>query len=189
MMESIPDRTLLILDVDETLIYATEKPLDRESDFGVGPYTVYRRPGLAEFLETCLRQFDVAVWSSSGSDYLTAVVENIFPKEVSLAFVWNRTRCVQRYDPEHLETYYVKDLKKVKRRGFDLKRVLIVDDTPQKTERNYGNAIYVSPFYGDPADDELKRLSPFLTTLAEIPDVRTIEKRGWRSRAGSSFGT
>lgn len=187
MMEITRNRTLLILDVDETLIYATEKPLDREPDFAVGPYSVYRRPGLTEFLATCLRNFDVAVWSSSGTDYLAAVVEAILPEESSLAFVWNRTRCVQCYDPERLETYFVKDLKKVKRLGFDLKRILVVDDTPQKAERNYGNAIYVPPFYGDPNDNELSRLGPFLTMLAGIPDVRTIEKRGWRSRAGSSF--
>lgn len=186
-MKNTPDRTLLILDVDETLIYATEKPLDREPDFGIGPYSAYRRPGLTEFLATCQREFHVAVWSSSGSDYLSNVVEAIFPKEPSLAFVWDRTRCVQRYDPERLETYYVKDLKKVKRLGFDLRRILIVDDTPQKAERNYGNAIYVPPFYGDPGDDVLKRLGQFLTTLTEIPDVRTVEKRGWRNKAGSSF--
>lgn len=188
-METNADRTLLILDVDETLIYATEQPLDREPDFGVGPYSIYRRPNLTEFLEASLQVFHVAVWSSSGVDYLTNVVENIFPKDASLAFVWDRSRCVQRYDSERLENYFVKDLKKVKRLGFDLKRILIVDDTPQKAERNYGNAIYVPPFHGDLDDKELSRLGQFLKTLAGIPDVRTIEKRGWRSRSGSSFET
>ena len=61
-MKPIPDRTLLILDIDETLIHASERPLDREPDFGVGPFSVYRRPGLAEFLEFCQSKFQVAVW-------------------------------------------------------------------------------------------------------------------------------
>ncbi len=129
--------------------------------------------------------FQVAIWSSSGAGYLSAVVANILPLGHSLAFVWDRSRCVQRYDPERLEPYFVKDLKKVKRMGFDLNRILIVDDTSQKVERDFGNAIYIPPFYGDPADDELKRLSHFLKTLIGVANVRTIEKRGWRNVSGT----
>jgi NLI interacting factor-like phosphatase len=44
---------LLILDLDETLIYATEEPLQRVPDFIIGPYAVYRRPYLTEFLTSC----------------------------------------------------------------------------------------------------------------------------------------
>lgn len=37
------DKTLLlILDLDETLIYATEEPLEWEADFRVGHYHVYQ---------------------------------------------------------------------------------------------------------------------------------------------------
>lgn len=180
------DQILLILDVDETLIYASEKPLSREADFSVGPYSVYRRPGLAAFLESCKEKFQLAIWSSSGSDYLSAIVSNILPRDHTLAFVWSRNRCVQRYDPERLEPYFVKDLKKVKRLGFDLNRTLMIDDTPQKLERNFGNAIYIPPFYGDPSDNELKSLGSFLVTLAGVANVRTIEKRGWRNVTGTS---
>jgi carboxy-terminal domain RNA polymerase II polypeptide A small phosphatase len=109
-------------------------------------------------------------------------VKAIFPAEIFPAFVWDRERCVQRYDPERLETYFAKDLKKVKRMGFSLDRVLIVEDTPQKVERNYGNAIYVCPFYGDPNDSELPKLGRYLRSLATVPNVRCIEKRGWRTR-------
>lgn len=44
---------LLILDLDGTLIFATERPLTREADFRVGPYPVYGRPGLPDFLDQC----------------------------------------------------------------------------------------------------------------------------------------
>lgn len=172
---------LLILDIDETLIYADEKPLDRPPDFRVGSYHLYRRPHLTEFLTKCDSLFQIAVWSSSGTGYLAAIVENIFPCDISFSFVWSRDRCVQKYHPERLESYFVKDLKKVKRLGFDLRRVLIVDDTPEKVERNFGNAIYVTPFYGDQADTELAQLGQFLALLSTTSDVRSIEKRGWRS--------
>jgi RNA polymerase II subunit A small phosphatase-like protein len=74
----------------------------------------------------------------------------------------------------------VKDLKKVKRKGYDLGRVLIVDDTPQKVERNFGNAVYVRPYFGDPEDNELAQLAPYLESLRACGNVRAVEKRGWR---------
>lgn len=175
-------QTLLILDLDETLIFASEKPLERQSDFKVGAYDVYRRPFLEEFLKTCSQTFQIAVWSSSGTNYLEAVTEAIFPAEISPVFIWGRERCVQRYDPELLETYFAKDLKKVKRLGFSLDRVLIVEDTPQKVQRNFGNAIYVCPFFGDPNDIELQNLGKYLPSLSAVPNVRCIEKRGWRTQ-------
>jgi TFIIF-interacting CTD phosphatase-like protein len=55
---------LLILDLDETLIHAAEKPLLQQANFSVYDYHVYKRPYLDTFLTTCLDCFDVAVWTS-----------------------------------------------------------------------------------------------------------------------------
>ena len=173
-------RILMILDLDETLLYSVEQRLGREPDCAVGPYHVYRRPHLEEFLTSCGRNFEMAVWTSSSADYAEAVVQATFPADIRLRFVWSRERCVQRLDAERHQTYFVKDLKKIKRLGYDLNRVLIVDDTPQKLERNYGNALYVTPFLGDANDGELRRLARYLETIREVANVRSLEKRGWR---------
>lgn len=172
---------LLILDIDETLLYASEKRLEQEPDSRVGPYFIYVRPYLQEFLQCCNEHFRLAVWSSSSADYLNAIVTAILPNELKLEFVWSRERCIQRFDGELQEIYYVKDLKKVRRMGFDLDRMLILDDTPKKVERNFGNAVYAKPYFGDPADSELRDLSRYLRSLALVPDVRRVEKRGWRT--------
>ena len=148
-------------------------------DFVVGPYTVYRRPYLAEFLTSCSACFRLAVWSTATDEYVRAVVERIMPPGVEPAFVWGRSRCVRRYDGEQFEEYHVKDLKKVKRMGYRLERVLIADDTPRKVHRHFGNAVYVPPFLGDPEDEVLPRLAEFLISLRDVPNVRTVEKRGW----------
>lgn len=176
----VSETPLLILDLDETLLFANEQPLDQEHDFRVGPSWVYLRPFVNQFLEDCQVDFELAVWSSSGEDYLDAVLKAMLPDTIRLAFAWSRERCVQRFDPESKQRYFVKDLKKVKRRGFNLDRVLIVDDTPQNVERNYGNAVYVKPFFGDPSDDELRRLSRYLKSLRECLNFRKIEKRRWK---------
>jgi TFIIF-interacting CTD phosphatase-like protein len=176
------NRILLILDLDETLLHASDRRLDQEPDCVVGPYFVYVRPHLAEFLMHCRERFQIAVWSSSSADYAAAVVRAMFPVEVEPFFIWSRERCIQRFDGERHQMYFVKDLKKVRRRGFDLDRVLIVEDTPKKVERNYGNAIYVQPYFGDPDDSELTFLARYLESLASLPNVRSIEKRGWRRK-------
>ncbi len=176
-------RPLLILDLDETLLFASERPLDHEPDHVVGPYFVYQRPHLHEFLIHVAEHFDLAVWSSSSPDYAAAIVHCIFPSRLELQFVWGRDRCVPRYDGEKQTYYYVKDLKKVERRGYDVQRILVVDDTPQKCERNYGNAVYVPEFIGDGTDKVLQRLGPYLVKLARATNVRTIEKRNWMTRS------
>jgi RNA polymerase II subunit A small phosphatase-like protein len=133
-------------------------------------------------LLNCQQHFDLAVWSSSSADYIDAVVRSALPAGLPLEFTWGRDRCVQRYDPEWQSSYFVKDLKKVKRRGYDLDRVLIVDDTRAKVERNFGNAIYVTQYDGRVDDEELQHLTIYLESIKSAPNVRIIEKRGWRNR-------
>jgi RNA polymerase II subunit A small phosphatase-like protein len=186
-LDSILDRILLILDLDETLIHAGEAPLDRAPDFTAYGYHVYRRPGLAEFLAACARHFELAIWSSASDAYVEAVVAEIFPDPSALRFVWGRSRATLRWtsNESHMldpwdHQHYLKPLAKVKRAGWRLERVLIVDDTPAKCVRNYGNAVYVRPYEGEPEDIELRLLAGYLEGLKGVANVRTIEKRRWR---------
>lgn len=48
-MEAKSDK-LLILDLDETLIFATEQDLGKASDFQFDRYSVFKRPHLDRFL-------------------------------------------------------------------------------------------------------------------------------------------
>ncbi len=59
------EKTLLILDVDETLIHATDKELNQKVDFKIFDYYVYKRPFLDEFLEEVKTDFQMAIWSSA----------------------------------------------------------------------------------------------------------------------------
>nr|WP_305119105.1 NIF family HAD-type phosphatase [Tahibacter harae] len=77
-----------------------------------------------------------------------------------------------------------KPLRKLRRRDYGLRRVLVVDDSPEKHTRNYANLVAVQAFEGDPADDELPRLARYLEQLAPEPDHRRVEKRRWRRRCG-----
>lgn len=174
------DRLLVILDLDETLVHATERPLPRPPDFVATRYLVYVRPHLAEFLDGLRREHQVAVWTSAGREYAESVVSTIIPWKAELAFFWCEDRCTPTFDPETREPGVVKTLHKVRRRGYDLRRVLAVDDSPEKHVRSYGNLVPVRPYLGDPDDAELPALLRYLHTLAAVPDVRSVEKRLWR---------
>jgi len=191
------DRLLLVLDLDETLIHASETALHRPADFTLFDYHVYKRPHLAEFLDACARWFELAVWSSGSDDYVEEIVATIFPDPKRLHFTWGRSRTTlgpaarAGHDGFHAalqDRHYLKPLTKIVRRGrWPLERILIVDDTPEKCARNYGNAVYVKPFEGDERDDELRRLAPYLVSLKDCPNVRRVEKRHWRSQPGAKL--
>lgn len=177
-MSAAQENRLLILDVDETLIHGTERELERPADFRVGPYHIYQRPHLERFLKAVSEWYSLAIWSSASPDYVSRIAQTIRPEHVRWEFVWGCERCVQRFDPERFETIFVKDLKKVKRLGYDLRHVLFVDDTPAKMQRNYGNAIYVDPYEGE-ADEELSYLTEYLGSIRTVDNYRRLEKRGW----------
>ncbi|WP_299889997.1 HAD family hydrolase [uncultured Lacinutrix sp.] len=186
------NKILLVLDIDETLVHATPTELNRKADFKVFNYYVYLRPYLNHFLNEIKNDFSVAVWSSASDDYVEEVVKIIFPEEMKLEFVWGRSRCKPKrflnvdnfgnYESRYLDHYnFIKPLKKVKKKGFSLDKILIIDDTPHKSSDNFGNAIYPKEYLGELDDDELKALSEYLKTLKDKTNVRKIEKRGWRN--------
>jgi hypothetical protein len=58
----------------------------------------------------------------------------------------------------------------------------MVDDTPGKLARQYGNYIRVTPYLGNEDDRELALLTRYLRELRDVENVRRIEKRGWHPR-------
>jgi len=183
---------LLILDLDETLICAHKAPLDRPHDFRVGPYFIYKRPFLDQFLDFCLSRFRLAVWSSASDNYVQTISSTLFPKEDDLLFVWSEHRITYvRSLPHHYEKYcsdlgYYHDQKRLKKVSkafrWPMNRILIVDDSPEKSAQNYGNVIHPKPYYGDKQDDDLPKLASYLETLMDTPNLRAVEKRDWHQK-------
>jgi TFIIF-interacting CTD phosphatase-like protein len=184
-----PARRLIVFDLDETVVHAPDEPLRtacRTHHFGQD--AVIERPHVEALLRALQPTYALAIWTSGAREYGEFVAEHVFRPHVSVDFVWGAERCTQRYDFELGKHYPIKDLRKVFRRGYAREHVLMVDNTPRKLERNYGNLVHVRDFVGDPADEELLALTEFLLSLATAPDVRPIEKRGWRHRFGIGPG-
>jgi len=173
---------LLVLDLDETLIHAPDQPLLTAPDFHVGRHAIHRRPGVDEFLASCLARFEhVGIWTASSLHYALPTLSQLVDVP-QLRFVWGRERCTYHIDPETRDGEWLKDIRKLCRRGFAKRSIIFVDDTPAKLARSYGNLVAVRPFEGNPADNELPVLDEYLGWLATVDDVRVIEKRRWRER-------
>ncbi|MCZ8214983.1 MAG: HAD family hydrolase [Cyclobacteriaceae bacterium] len=173
---------LLILDLDETLVYATEEKLEIVEDFKYENYFVYKRPGLDQFLKEINKHFKIGIWSSAGDTYVNEIANNIKPDEINFEIVWARSKCTHRRDLDLDLYYWEKRLDKLKKKGFQLEKILIVDDSPEKSKNNFGNAIYIKEFKGEIADRELAKLFDYLLTLKFVDNVRRIEKRNWKAK-------
>lgn len=174
---------LLILDMDETLLHASE---DCESEydfkivFGNTTYFVKKRPNLDIFLDFAFSNFKVAVWTAGGIDYASEALIKCGIRLNSLNFFWTREKCTIKKNLETGQYYGLKNLNKVKKFGWSLNDVLIVDDVGETSSKNYGNLIQIKPFYhGD--DNELLKLIKYLKKIKNEPNYRRIEKRGWSS--------
>lgn len=177
------DPLLVVLDIDETLVYSSRERLEQEPDFTVGPFFVHKRPGVDEFLAAVFASYRVVFWTSSSPGYAHPLLRRLLPESAEPVFVWCSDRCTRRFDPDDLRYYGAKKLAKVKWLGYDLRRVVVVDDTPQKHRQNYGNWIRIEAFAGDLSDRALERLVPFLAALSEEANGRAVEKRGWQFRS------
>lgn len=189
----VNEKALLILDLDETLVHASESKLAIEEDCRVFDYYIYERPHLDRFLTQVGKDYHLAIWSSASDDYVDEVVKQTVISNFPFKFVWGRSRATYRRNREQdeMRTYgshsshyhYVKSLKKVKKLGYEIERILIVDDSPHKSKLNYGNAIYPNSYEGNQDDNELILLSTYLASIKDSPNFRRIEKRNWRKKA------
>jgi TFIIF-interacting CTD phosphatase-like protein len=97
-------------------------------------------------------------------------------------FVWASQRCTLARNWSIGDYQTLKQLIKLKRRGYALEGIIAVDDTPSKHARNFGNLVTVEEFVGAESDRELLLLMPYLAQLAKVANVRTVEKRRWRAQ-------
>jgi TFIIF-interacting CTD phosphatase-like protein len=175
------NRLLIILDLDETLVHVTEHALVWRPHFTVRGYAGYRRPHLDAFFEELRGRYDLAVWTAAGRTYATEVLTEVMPRHAELAFLWCADRCTEHFDHETRDRTTIKRVEKVRKQGYDLARVIVVDDSPEKHLKNYGNLVPVKPFLGDPSDNELPAVARFIHSLEDEPNVRSVEKRYWRT--------
>ncbi|KAL2623302.1 hypothetical protein R1flu_003507 [Riccia fluitans] len=151
-------KKLLVLDLNGLLLatYPKGKKLpDHPHDARVKKYRVYKRPGCEDFLQFCLENFVVGVWSSAQEDNVVALVDYLFQEFVDkearskLVFVWHQSQCSKSKfrDPENThKPVYLKELVKLwdkvephlpwEKGDYGPSNTVLIDDSPQKAIRN-----------------------------------------------------
>ncbi len=181
---------LLILDLDEALwhsVYNSEVSKESydfiKNSFDVlGMYRTMLRPHLQEFLDYAFENFDVAIWTAAGKGYAEFVLNEMNLDITKLKFFYTEKNCTPKYDYGEGwgmgQMVYKKSISKLSKKGYDMDKVLMVDDKPEHID-SYGNVIKIKAFYGDSDDTELLKLIKYLDKIKDEPNIRSIEKRDW----------
>jgi len=160
----------LVLDLDETLVHSSFKPV--ECDF-ITPielegqvFQVYvaKRPYVDEFMKLCGQLYEVVVFTASLATYADAVLDLL---DIHKVVDWRLFR--ESCSP--VTGTYVKDLGRM---GRPIEDIIIIDNSPHSYAFNPLNAIPVQSWFSDQSDTELLTLVPILERLA-LPTVRDVK--------------
>ncbi|KAE8705596.1 hypothetical protein F3Y22_tig00110422pilonHSYRG00181 [Hibiscus syriacus] len=129
-------RKLVIFYVNGVLVYIPRHPED-----------VILRNGLYEFMQFCLHNFVVAIWSSKIRHNMDRVLDKLRLFSDHFLFVWDQSKCKTKD-----KFTYCKDLNDVWNEftDFNTLNTLLVDDSPRKMIHNPINN-YICPHSFDVA--------------------------------------
>ncbi|KAF7315380.1 FCP1-like proteiny domain-containing protein [Mycena indigotica] len=164
-------RKCLVLDLDETLVHSSFKPIPQpdfivpvEIEFHWHHFHVLKRPGVDDFLKKMGEIYEVVVFTASLSKYADPVLDKLDTHKAVTHRLF-RESCFSH------KGNYVKDLSQL---GRPIADTIILDNSPASYIFHVNNAVPVSSWFNDPHDVELTDLIPFLADLANVPDVRGI---------------
>lgn len=186
--EQFKGRKTLVLDLDETLIHSSFKPvasadfvIEVEVERKIHKVYVVKRPGLIPFLYQMSQAFEVVIFTASLASYADKVIDEIEkelrsyerdlienkrgplnPSERFFAARLYRESC------SFWMGAYVKDLKKL---GRELNNCIIVDNSPVCYSFQPENAIPIESFFFDKTDSRLQKLTPYLEKMEKDSDI------------------
>jgi len=167
------NKLCLVLDLDETLVHSSFRPTNN-ADFVVPidiegkihPVYVLKRPHVDEFLQTVGKLYELVLFTASLAEYADPVADFLDKWNV-FKFRLFRDSCA------YFKGGYVKDLDRL---GRDLKKVVIVDNSPASYYLHKNNAVPVASWFEDMNDTQLKDLIPFFEKLATVDNVYSVLK-------------
>jgi Dullard-like phosphatase family protein len=153
----------IALDLDETLIFSYELPVEGE-DGDELRLVVHARPGAQDFLERLSTKYEILIFTAAEESYAQEAVALLDPKGRFVSRLLTRQHCIRIG-----EDVLVKDLRILGDR--DLERVLIADNEICSFAFQLSHGIPVPPYTGAEEDNELSSLADYLEALYEEPNL------------------
>lgn len=138
-------RYTLVLDLDETLVYARDGPL-------------YARAYLKDFLHAIKDSFEVIVWTAGEREYAKNVLAEINEELIIQHLIYRNRNWFNEED-------YTKDLKQL---GRDMNYTIIVENTPDCVRANPENGIIVADFEVTPEEESSTSPPPQEEAIATV---------------------
>ena len=157
-------------------------------------FYIYKRPKLDEFLTSCSQICSIAIWSSADDNYVRGITEQLCSPNIEIDFIWARSECwmkivkvVDENTKLTIKDYQnIKPLEKLRRKGYSMKNLLIIDDSKYKVIDNPDNYLIIEAFEGKQDDNELEYLLEYLKSATQDSDFRKIEKENWRNKINTN---
>eukprot|EP00871_Galdieria_phlegrea_P001938 jgi/Galph1/2745/GphlegSOOS_G1389.1 len=164
-------RKTLVLDLDETLVHSTtrqDSSFDIRLEVPVDNYPsifyVNKRPYLDTFLQVASQWYNLVIYTASMEKYANPLIDALDVHGV-IRERYFREHCIQ------VGNNFIKDISIIEP---DLRKIVIVDNSPAAYALHEDNAIPIGTWWDDKEDDELLNLLPFLQALCVLADVRSI---------------
>ncbi|CAF0787278.1 unnamed protein product [Didymodactylos carnosus] len=142
-------KNCLVIDLDETLVHSSFKVY------------VTKRPHVDEFLQRVGELYECILFTASLSKYADPVANLLDPNNIFRARLF-RESCT------YYNCNYIKDLSRL---GREIRKVIIIDNSPVSYIFHQDNAVPVSSWFDDMNDTELLTLIPIFERLALVDDV------------------
>ena len=125
-------------------------------------------------MEIIQEKYNIVIFTASHSSYTDPILKEIDPENKYFKNRLYRNNCI----PTKIDgkNFYVKDLD-ILNKYYDLKDIIIVDNSVLSFSYHINNGIPIIPFYDSKDDSELIILAYYLSYISQDNDLRKSNKK------------
>ena len=180
------NKKIALFDLDETIVHCIGEinmnnleSLSKQSDAKIKvslpggkkevTIGINIRPHWEEALNKIKKSYHIVAFTASHESYADPVLNYLDPNKKYFEYRLYRSHCVLCNIDDM--KFYIKDLK-ILEDNYDLKDVVIIDNSLLSFAYHLDNGIPISPFYESKVDTELLDIADFLVKYANENDIR-----------------